>query len=104
MSRPGARPRLTRGASGPGQGAGGDRNPERTAADVSRIALVATIVVGQLWGLTVALNAYFEGESATVWWLVAFEGLSFVVATGMWLLGPGDRRLSSTGDVRDRAR
>jgi hypothetical protein len=91
MSRPGARLRLTRGASGPGPGAGGDRDPERTAADVSRIALVATVVIGQLWGLTVALNAYFEGEIATVWWLVAFEGLSFLVALGMWLLAPGDR-------------
>jgi hypothetical protein len=91
MSRPGSRLRLTHGASGPGPGAGGDRNPERTAGDVSRIALVATIVVGQLWGLTVALNAYLEGEMATVWWLVAFEALSFLVALGMWLLGPGDR-------------
>jgi hypothetical protein len=91
MSRPGVQPRLTRGASGPGPGAGGDRNPERAAADVSRIALVATVVVGQLWGLTVALNAYFEGETATVWWLVAFEALSFLVALGLWLLAPGDR-------------
>ncbi len=89
MSRPG--PRLARGASGPGPGAGGDRTPERTAADVSRIVLIATIVVGQLWGLTVALNACFEGEMATVWWLVAFEGLSFLVALGMWLLTPGER-------------
>jgi hypothetical protein len=91
MSRPSPRSRLARGASGPGPGAGGDRNPERAAADIARIALVATVVVGQLWGLTVALNAYFEGKSATVWWLVAFEGLSFLIALGLWLLTPGDR-------------
>jgi hypothetical protein len=91
MTRPGPRLRLSHGASGPGPGAGGDRNPERTAADVSRIVLIATVVIGQLWGLTVALNAYFEGATATVWWLVAFEGLSFLLALGLWLLPPGDR-------------
>ena len=91
MSLPSPPPRLTHSSSGPGPGAGGDRNPERAAADISRIALVATVVVGQLWGLTVALNAYFEGESGTVLWLVAFEGLSFLIALGLWLLTPGDR-------------
>jgi len=58
---------------------------------VARIALVATVVVGQLWALTVALNAYFEEDMAVVWWLVAFEVVSFVAALGLWLMAPGER-------------
>ena len=32
-----------------------------------RIALVATIVVGQLWGLTVALNAWHDRRTGWRW-------------------------------------
>jgi len=60
MSERDPRLRLRIGAPGPGPGAGGDRDPERAAIAMARIAIVATVVVGQLWALTVALNAYFE--------------------------------------------
>ena len=85
------RRRLLQGSPGPGPGAGSDRDPERTAVVLARTALVATIVVGQLWALTVALNAYFEERMATVWWIVGFEAVSFLLALGLWLMTPGDR-------------
>ncbi len=75
--------------TGPGPGAGYDRDPERAGMLNARIAIVATIVVGQLWGLTVALNRFFEGMSVAL--LVAFEALSFVAALGVWLAAPGER-------------
>lgn len=75
--------------TGPGPGAGHDRDPERAGMLHARIAIVATIVVGQLWGLTVALNRFFEHESVAL--LLAFEALSFVVALAVWLAAPGER-------------
>lgn len=80
------------GGSGPGPGAGADARPERSAILNARIAIVATIVVGQLWALTVALDAWFEGEIGQVWWLLGFQALSFVVAAVVWLSGPRGER------------
>jgi hypothetical protein len=75
--------------TGPGPGAGHERDPGRAGILHARIAIVATIVLGQLWGLTVALNRYFEHESVAL--LVGFEALSFVVALAVWLAAPGER-------------
>ncbi len=58
---------------------------------VARIAVAATIVVGQLWALTVMLNAYLFEEMRTVWWLLGFEALSFALALAVWLASPSDR-------------
>ena len=74
--------------TGPGPGAGHDRDPGRAGILHARIAIVATIVVGQLWGLTVALNRSFEHESVAL--LLAFQALSFVVALAVWLAAPGE--------------
>lgn len=87
MSRASDGSRVTN--TGPGPGAGHDRDPERAAMLNARIAIVATIVVGQLWGLTVALNRYFEHESVAM--LVVFEALSFLVVLAVWLAAPGER-------------
>jgi hypothetical protein len=84
-----ASPEPTRRNTGPGPGAGHDRDPERASMLHARIAIVATIVVGQLWGLTVALNRYLEHESVAL--LLAFEALSFLVALAVWLAAPGER-------------
>lgn len=91
MSSSDPRLRVHPGAPGPGPGAGVDRDPERAAIVVARIALVATVVVGQLWALTVALNAYFEEDMTVVWWLVGFQVVSFALAIGIWLMAPGER-------------
>jgi hypothetical protein len=76
---------------GPGPGAGFDREPQRTILILARTSLVATIVVGQLWGLSAALNAYLQERMTTVWWLLAFEIVSFGLALMIWLLAPRDR-------------
>jgi hypothetical protein len=89
MSEP--RVRVQAGSPGPGPGAGPERDPERAAIVIARIALVAMVVVGQLWALTIALNAYFEERMAIVWWLVVFEVVSFAVSLGVWLMARGDR-------------
>jgi len=54
----------------------------------ARIAIVATLVVGQLWGLTVALDRYFEHRTVAV--LVVFEFTSFLIALAVWLAAPGE--------------
>ena len=73
-------------ATGPGPGAGHERDPEGATTLHARIAIVATIVVGQLWGLTVALNAWLEGETGQVWWILGFQALSFLLAVVVWLV------------------
>jgi hypothetical protein len=73
-------------ATGPGPGAGHERDPEGATTLHARIAIVATIVVGQLWGLTVALNAWLDGSTSAVWWILGFEALSFLLAVLVWLV------------------
>jgi hypothetical protein len=55
----------------------------------ARIAIVATIVVGQLWALTVALNRFFEHKSIAL--LLGFQAVSFGAALAVWLAAPGER-------------
>jgi hypothetical protein len=75
----------------PGPGPGEGLPAHRLAVIVARIAVAATIVVGQLWALTVMLNAYLSEEMRTVWWLLGFEALSFALALAVWLASPSDR-------------
>jgi len=58
---------------------------------VARIALVATVVVGQLWGLATALDAYLEERMTIVWWLLAFQVVSFLLSFAIWWMAPRDR-------------
>ncbi|HXF71053.1 MAG TPA: hypothetical protein VNO79_00395 [Actinomycetota bacterium] len=58
----------------------------------ARIAVVATVVLGQLWGLTVALDSWLRGEVRPVWWLLGFQALSFLVALTVWLTAPRGQR------------
>lgn len=78
-------------APGPGAGAEPRADLQRRAVIVARIAIVATIVVGQLWALTIALDAYFLEETTTVGWLLAFQVVSFVLALAVWWSSPTDR-------------
>ncbi|MFA5889736.1 MAG: hypothetical protein WDA27_02085 [Actinomycetota bacterium] len=78
-------------STGPGPGAGTDRDPERASMLSARIAIVATIVIGQLWGLTVALNAALEGHRSQVWVVLGIQAASFVGALVIWLASPRDR-------------
>ncbi|MFF9566811.1 hypothetical protein [Streptomyces sp. NPDC014685] len=77
--------------TGPGPGAGTDQEPERSSKLTARLVLVMTVVVGQLWGLTVTIDAWMEGTTGTAWWGAGFLCLSFLVVLGLWLLDPEDR-------------
>lgn len=68
--------------TGPGLGAGSEQDPQRAPILHARIAIVATIVVGQLWGLTVALNIWFSGDGVGV--LLVFQAISFAIALAVW--------------------
>ena len=76
---------------GPGPGAGVEREPDRASMLNARIAIVAMIVVGQLWGLMVALNAWLEHDMGQVVLLLGFQLLSFALAVAVWQAGPRDR-------------
>ncbi len=58
---------------------------------VTRIIVAGTIVLGQLWALTVALEAYLLGEATRAWWLAAFSMLSLVVVLLLVRLDPASR-------------
>jgi hypothetical protein len=78
-------------ASGPGPASGAGREPDRASMLNARIAIVATVVVGQLWGLMVALNAWLDHRTGQVLLLLGFQVLSFAVAAAVWLAAPRDR-------------
>lgn len=50
-----------------------------------------TVVIGQLWGLTVLIDEWMEGNTGTAWWGAGFLCLSFLVVLGLWLIDPKDR-------------
>jgi hypothetical protein len=56
----------------------------------ARIALVAVIVVMQLWALTVALNSWLEGHTGKVYVTLGSQALAlaFAASLGVWLAGP----------------
>lgn len=72
-------------STGPGPGAGTDHQPDRASMLVAQIAIVATILVGQLWALTEVLNAWIEHRMDQVWLLLAFQAGSVAVALAVWL-------------------
>lgn len=78
-------------STGPGPGAGTDQDPDRSSMLAARIAIAATVVVGQLWGLAVMLDSWHEGEDGQVWMLLAFQAVSFVIALVTWRATSTDR-------------
>jgi hypothetical protein len=55
-------------------------HPDVAASLNARIAVVALIILCQLWALTVALDAWLGGDTDAVWWLLGFQVLAFVSA------------------------
>jgi hypothetical protein len=62
----------------------------RTAL-VTRIIIVVTVVLGQLWALTVALEAHLSGHTRQAWGLALFSIVSFAVVAALVLLEPAPR-------------
>lgn len=58
---------------------------------VTQIIIAGTIILGQLWALTVSLEAYLLGETAKAWWLAAFSIVSFAVVLAVVHLDPPAR-------------
>ncbi|QES06590.1 hypothetical protein DEJ44_13845 [Streptomyces venezuelae] len=82
-------PRITR--TGPGPGAGTEQEPERSSKLSARLALALTVVIGQLWGLTIVVDEWMAGDTGTAWWGAGFLVLSFLVVLGLWAIDPKDR-------------
>jgi hypothetical protein len=53
-----------------------------------RIALVAVIVMAELWALTAALEAWADGHMERLPWLLAFQVVAFGGAIGSWVVTP----------------
>lgn len=45
-----------------------------------RIVLVASVVVAELWALTAAIEAWAEGRTAVLVWILGFQLVSFLLA------------------------
>lgn len=45
-----------------------------------RIVLVATVVVAELWALTAAIEAWSDGRTAVLVWIMGFQLVSFLLA------------------------
>lgn len=59
----------------------------------ARILIAASIVLGQLWALTVGLESYLSGHGDQAWWLAGFSVLSFGLAAAVvWLEPPARGR------------
>ncbi|MCT4356256.1 hypothetical protein M5362_24285 [Streptomyces sp. Je 1-79] len=77
--------------TGPGPGAGTEQEPERSSKLNARLVLALSVVVGQLWGLTIVVDEWMAGDTGTAWWGAGFLVLSFLVVLGLWALDPKDR-------------
>lgn len=69
-------------------------HPDLAAALGGRIAIVALVVVTQLWALTAALDAWFERDMAAVWWLLGYQMLAFAVSLLIWIARPRERKVA----------
>lgn len=68
-----------------------DTDQGTAAGLVTRIVIVLTVVLGQLWALTVGLEAYLLGHTGQAWLLAGFSVLSFIVAAVLIRLDPPAR-------------
>lgn len=66
----------------------GRDHPDVAASLNARVAVVAILIVCQLWALTAALDAWLGGATGAVWWLLAFQAVAFVSSLLIWLASP----------------
>ena len=45
-----------------------------------RIALVAAVVVGELWALNAAIEAWSQSNVSVLGWIIGFQAVSFLLA------------------------
>lgn len=68
---------------------------------ITRIIIVLTIVLGQLWALTVGLEAYLLGNTGQAWLLAGFSVASFALALVLVRLEPPPRSRQRPGRAPD---
>ncbi|MGW5943390.1 hypothetical protein ACWIG3_18550 [Streptomyces celluloflavus] len=78
-------------STGPGPGAGTEQEPERSAKLSGRLILAMSVVIGQLWALSIAVDAWMRGDTDSAWWCAGFLVLSFLVVLGLWSIDKKDR-------------
>lgn len=66
----------------------GRDHPDVASSLNARVAIVAVIIVCQLWALTAALDAWLAGATGPVWWTLAFQGIAFLSSLLIWLASP----------------
>lgn len=69
-------------------------HPDLAAALGGRIAIVALLLLTQLWALTAALEAWYERDMAAVWWLLGYQVVAFSVSLAIWIARPKERRVA----------
>lgn len=75
-----------------------EHEPGAATGLVTRIVIVATIVLGQLFALTVALEASLLDHDGQAWLLAAFSLVSFAVVIVLTAIEPSRRAARRTGD------
>lgn len=83
----------------PGSPAGGTDEGIRTGL-VTRIILATTVILGQLWAVTVGLEAYLLGHVGQAWGLAAFSLVSFLLVVALVRIGPSRRGTSGRSGRR----
>lgn len=66
----------------------GRNHPDVAASLNARVAVVAVIIVCQLWALAASLDAWLGGATGAVWWLLSFQGVAFLSSLLIWLASP----------------
>lgn len=61
---------------------------ELAAALRLRIVIVAAIVLGELWALSAAVDAWMGADAAALGPILVFQLLSFTAAVTVWLAAP----------------
>jgi len=63
----------------------------------TRILIALTIILGQLWALTVALEEYLLGHTGRAWGLAVFSLVSFGLVLALVRLEPPSRSSTHPG-------
>ena len=69
-------------------------HPDLAAALAGRIAIVALLVMTQLWALTAALDSWFERDMAAAWWLLGYQAVAFATSLLIWIARPERRKVA----------
>lgn len=64
---------------------------------ITRIILATTVILGQLWAVTVGLEAYLLGHTGQAWGLALFSLVSFLLVLALVRIEPSRRDAGRPG-------